>query len=178
MEGLDVNDSAFEAWGFRQYFSPAHVALDPQFPYVSASLKDRLAVIDLLAQMGADFNSIPSEGLYQNPPLTAGTTHTTRVPDYQQLQARAILHGADPELKGSSFFGISLDSEKNSYFLAFLRLHAKDMKREGISTTPVESVQNILAKDPEDKVLERMKELRSVSKTMSSSSKAESSSSE
>ena len=79
----NVNDDIFTAWGYRQPYYPAHVALDPQFPTEVSGvwLGHRLRIIDLLGEKGADFNKLPPAitlGVYQNPPLPLWERSTRR----------------------------------------------------------------------------------------------------
>ena len=101
----DVNDPMLTAWGYRQPYWPAHMAVDQAVVRSSISLEDRLAIIDLLGQKGADFNIMPGDfeiGIYNNPPLIAGTCGLHIIDDTFKLLARAVLYGADPMVQGSS----------------------------------------------------------------------------
>ena len=104
----DVNSDLFATWGYRQPFSLAHHGLDPEHPMYNeqATLEDRLAVLDLLAAKGADFNAMFKESLYDNPPLAAGDPRGwggAHEVGQDALRARALLHGANPLLGGTSY---------------------------------------------------------------------------
>ncbi|AIL13613.1 hypothetical protein IM40_09180 [Candidatus Paracaedimonas acanthamoebae] len=118
----DVNDLALTAWGFRQLYTLAHMALDPSFPKSSqpVPLEIRLAIVDTLFKKWANFNAIVKPNIYANPPLTAGKTHLACFDEVYSLQARALLYGADPTLKGTSFYGIDLGSEWNKFLMETL----------------------------------------------------------
>lgn len=102
----DVN--AFVSWGYRQKYSLAHVALDPRHPKIfPLPLETRIAFIDALGERKADFNIIFKDyALYQNPPLSAGTPSGRALKEHETLRLRGMLYGANPELGGSSFYGI------------------------------------------------------------------------
>lgn len=101
----DVNDPRLSAWGYRQPYFPTHMILAPPM-LTSVCLKDRLTIVDLLGQKGADFNIRPGHFgtcLYDNPPLIVPMLTSTHAnPDVEKLMARALLYGADPSVKGSS----------------------------------------------------------------------------
>ncbi len=114
----DVNSDHCLAWGYRQPYTLAHMALDPQYPLAKAfvSKEDRLAIVDALAQKKADFNRIARTHDYRNPPLAAGEPSGRELREISSfLRARALLHGADPELGGSSFFGVTLKYAHSPY---------------------------------------------------------------
>ncbi|OJX11694.1 MAG: hypothetical protein BGO77_07165 [Caedibacter sp. 37-49] len=114
----DVNSDHCLAWGYRQPYTLAHMALDPQYPLAKAfvSKEDRLAIVDALAQKKADFNLIAKTHDYRNPPLAAGEASGRELREISSfLRARALLHGADPELCGSSFFGVILKYKFSPY---------------------------------------------------------------
>lgn len=104
----DVKDVSLCTWGYRQPYTLAHMALDPQdtthVDKSKGSLTDRLRILDLLGSKGADFNQrVPpkSVGVYENPPLVAaGLNYVLSYTD--ELRARALLYGADPVVNGSS----------------------------------------------------------------------------
>lgn len=104
----NVNEEGLTAWGYRQPYTLAHMALDPRFPLSqNVRLKDRLEIIDTLAERGADFNAIIWTDHYNNPPLAAGDPSGHPLNIYHHLRARALLYGADPKVKGSSFQGLT-----------------------------------------------------------------------
>ena len=109
----DINADELTSWGYRQPYYPAHFALHPEYPSSSTPNSGaQLEIIDLLAEKGADFNTIfPHReiGVYLNPPLSAGgSSGSVKYEDKNRLQARALLYGANPELRGSSFCGVEL----------------------------------------------------------------------
>ncbi len=114
----DVNSDHCLAWGYRQPYTLAHMALDPQYPLAKAfvSKEDRLAIVDALAQKKADFNYIVRTHDYKNPPLSAGEPSGRELREISTfLRARALLFGADPELGGSSFSGVRLKYTYSTY---------------------------------------------------------------
>ena len=118
----DVNSEDLYVWGYRQKYNLAHVALDPLSMFRSdvADLGSHLAIIDMLARKGADFNWIPKGG-YENPPLSAGEPRGSSSKYINDLRARALLYGADPCLGGSSFYG--LEKYEHVYELALDQLY-------------------------------------------------------
>ncbi len=121
----DVNAEELYVWGFRQPYNMAHLVLDPQFPPNKNSNSDLAAlleIIDLLAKMGANLNFIKTDCLYENPPLSAGHPSGRQISIASDLQARAILYGADPQLEGSSFHGLRLDAGSEIIRKAFSQL--------------------------------------------------------
>jgi hypothetical protein len=137
----DVNDKALVVWGYRQIYTLAHVALDPRYPEVSRNvpLEDRLEIIDELARKGANFNKIIKWGGYKNPPLAAGepsSSHLKNVIDH--VRARALLYGADPNIKGSCFWGINLKKELD--LLSLTISYYIEKENVGASLNPKEEV--------------------------------------
>lgn len=120
----DINDSKYWVWGYRQFYTMAHLTLDPQYPVLSEdiSLEARLRIIDLFVQKGINFDIIPTCDYYQNPALAGGTPrgYTISAPFFKedgnvvykdiqdQLRVRALLAGANPTLEGTSFSGLSI----------------------------------------------------------------------
>lgn len=103
----DVNDPSLTGWGYRQPYTLAHMALDPQYPKAAGdiSLSTRLAIIDMLGEKRADFNAIiraDLEGVYENPPLLVGDLSGRPFKFMSELRARALLYGGDPKIIGSS----------------------------------------------------------------------------
>lgn len=116
----DVNDPRLYAWGYRQPYNAAHMALDPVFPedQPPSKLSDKLIIIDALGERGVNFNFVPAFlriNTYHNPPLAAGQPAGRFGGDVNFLRARALLYGADPSVSGSSFHPIDLtrDWEKS-----------------------------------------------------------------
>ncbi|MBX9620460.1 MAG: hypothetical protein K2X28_00255 [Alphaproteobacteria bacterium] len=137
----DPNDKALAVWGWRQIYTLAHVALDPQFPEVSRNvpLEARLEIIDALAEKGANFNKIIKWGGYKNPPLAGGepsSWHLKNVIDH--LRARALLYGADPSLGGSCFYRINLKEEFN--LLSLTISYYIEKEKVGANLSPTEEV--------------------------------------
>ncbi|MBY0273260.1 MAG: hypothetical protein K2X02_07670 [Alphaproteobacteria bacterium] len=137
----DVNDKALVVWGYRQIYTLAHVALDPRYSVVSQNvpLENRLEIIDKLAKKGADFNKIIKWGGYKNPPLAAGDSSSFHLEDvFDPLRARALLHGANPSLRGSCFGGINLKEELN--LLSLTISYYIEKEKESASLNPTEEV--------------------------------------
>lgn len=109
----DVNDPLLTAWGFRQPYFLSHMVLDPRDPNSpKVSLNRRMEIIDILGEKGADFNIRPgfsSTGVYDNPPLIVVGLDGSDVGELGNLQARALLYGADPIVKGSSASLVCID---------------------------------------------------------------------
>ena len=127
----NVNAPELITWGYRQPYFLSHLALDPSYPYAPASLEKRLAIIDALAQKGADFNANFQHGLigvYNNPPLAAGWGRGHQLPDVPHLRARALAYGADPMQGGSSFDPISFQDDPKLLELA--ACHAREIRGE------------------------------------------------
>ena len=115
----DVNDPILAVWGYRQPYTLAHLALDPRFPYFlgdNVPLKNQLEIIDALGERGANFNAILKNSKldpYTNPPLAAGgPSGYADLKLMPHLQARALLYGADPAVKGSCFHGVDLTRDE------------------------------------------------------------------
>jgi len=137
----DANDKALAVWGYRQIYTLAHVALDPQFPEVSRNvpIEARLEIIDALAEKEANFNKVIKWGGYKNPPLAAGYPSGFQLKDvFDHVRAQALLYGADPSLKGSCFYGINLKEEPNLLSLT-LRYYIEKMKA-GANLNPTKEV--------------------------------------
>ena len=112
----DINAPELLVWGFRQPYNMAHVALDYAFPYTgNADMATRIKIIELLGVERANFNYVhfnPEFRNYWNPPLASMYIgefprlihHSNLV----KLHAAAMLQGADPNQKGSSFKGVDL----------------------------------------------------------------------
>lgn len=120
----DVNDVSLLTSGYKQFFSLAHVVLLPEFTYKAnindLYIKNLLNIIDELGRAGIDFNFIPQGDHYRNPPLTMGSLWTHSKFSYKQktmLEARVMLYGANPRLKGSQFNGLNLDKMDEIYDL-------------------------------------------------------------
>ncbi len=105
----DLQDDHLTAWGYRQPYSPAHMAVNPVFPYKhTVPLENRLRIIDLLAENRCDFNvgvsnkhnGVYQIGVYTNQPLWAAGNCDWCVPQniLPQLRARAMIYGADPKM--------------------------------------------------------------------------------
>lgn len=115
----DINNPKLYAWGYRQPYSPAHMAMHPEGS-MRISVVAQLSMISLIGQAGADFNYRPSNSLYSNPPLTAGLLYgDSTINEIEQRQAYGLLYGANPKLKGTSFAGINLQRNKKVFELAF-----------------------------------------------------------
>jgi len=150
----DVNSWELMGWGYRQPYSLAHMALDPQYPRMrhNVPLEDRLAIVDDLGERGADFNNTGSHalmGIYNNPPLAAGTLSghlswkevcNVATP----LRARALLYGAIPDTRGSCFGGVHLDREPKLVDLALK--YFMERTRAGGKLRPVPAVKAVLKK--------------------------------
>ncbi|MDI9638709.1 hypothetical protein QM565_23605 [Geitlerinema splendidum] len=137
----DPNDKALVVWGYRQIYTLAHLALDPQYPVVSQNvpLENRLEIIDELAQKGANFNKIIKWGGYKNPPLAAGYISSFHLKNiFDHVRARALLYGADPSLEGSCFGGINLKKELN--LLSLIISYYIEKEKVGASLNPTEEV--------------------------------------
>ncbi len=114
----DVNSDHCLAWGYRQPYTLAHMALDPQYPWAKTpvSLEDRLMIIDILAQKNADFNRIEIASTQYKPPLIAGDSSSHEVQKIRIfLRARAILFGADPYLIEPTSHEVMLKYPDSSY---------------------------------------------------------------
>ena len=100
--------------GYRQNYSPIHVALDPYcslgIPYEPEKFKIVEEIIDMLLDAGANPNWRSGE-LYDYPALNAGSQSghwwaRAQKDDLAMLQAKLILKGASPgriEEKSSKF---------------------------------------------------------------------------
>lgn len=108
----NVNDTRLCAWGYRQPYTVGHMLLDPNFPKIDVPIQQRLAMVDLLASRNVDFNMVFGGHYYTNPALAAGCPSGRPVRNYEMLQARALLYGADPTFIGSSFTLVSLREYK------------------------------------------------------------------
>lgn len=146
----NVNDTRLTAWGHCQPYTLAHMALHPHYPKASqpVPLEDKLAIIDLLGKKGANFNAILKpdqadvyEGVYLNPPLAAGSLAGVNTTETYPLQARALLYGADPNLHGSSFAGVSLKwstFDRNNLIRQCLKQYLEKVSQgEMISPLPI-----------------------------------------
>ncbi len=123
----DMNSESLFVWGYRQIYNIAHVVLDPiAYRHDTVALSTRLVIVDLVARKGADFNwkhPYMDVDIYENPPLSAGEPRGCHSQHINDLRARALLWGADPCLKGSSFGG--LETDKNVYALALDQFNAR-----------------------------------------------------
>lgn len=131
LEPVDnINDLKHTSWGYRQPVHPMGQAIDPEHPVFNPHVprEDRLEIIDLLAAKGADFNAMLPESLYDNPAIAAGEPRGwgggMRV-GQDVLRVRALLYGADPTLKGTSYHPsiIRRDLRKNDFIA---ELHAQE----------------------------------------------------
>jgi hypothetical protein len=141
----DPNAPELATWGYRQPYTLAHLALDPRYPLAPAQigLKDRLMIVDAIAEKGANFNAIlypnPNRWIhtYRNPPLAAGESHYHQLNIINHVRARALLYGADPSFGGSSFHGVKDDLEHLAE-LAFP--YFIERTKAGATLTPVPAV--------------------------------------
>lgn len=136
----DVNSDLFATWGYRQPFSLAHHGLDPAHPLYNAlaTLQDRLAVLDLLAAKGADFNAMFKNSLYDNPPLAAGDPRGwggAHDAGQDALRARALLHGANPLLGGTSYAARGSQYKLKGPLVGTLFAQDKALSLEGVART-------------------------------------------
>lgn len=141
----NVNAPELTSWGYRQPYFLTHMSLDPQYPRAAriVPLKDRLSMVDLLGDAGADFNLVCHPQVYTNPPLAAGESSGRPLDIMCQLRARALLYGADPKIKGSSFSGLRIDSwDKNVVDLALD--YYIERAKAGAILRPVKEVMNSL----------------------------------
>lgn len=106
-----LTDPSHFVKGYRQKYSWLHLALDPhghlgneKFRDELLNIKNRLEVIELLANKGADPNWRGND-LYSNPPIAAGrpSGHFYDVEITKQLRIKLLSCGADPSIGGSSF---------------------------------------------------------------------------
>ncbi len=146
----NVNDLELTAWGYRQPYTLAHIALDPQYPAPShVPLENRLKIIDALGEKGADFNRLLSlvEGAcpYSNPPLAAGWPSGGPVKKHKALRARALLYGAIPSQKGTSFHGIKL--EEDPKLLKLTLDYFIERTKAGVTLRPIPEVMELLKKE-------------------------------
>ncbi len=155
----DINADELTCWGYRQPYTLAHLALDPQYPSRSdASLSDRLEIIDLIAEKGADFDRIIGHGylgIYENPPLAAGCPSGHELKDYECFRARALLYGADPSLWGSSHQPVKLESKK---FINLIFDYSVDVLSKNRKINPHPSVKTVLERVRDEKI-EMLKKL-------------------
>ena len=137
LEPVDnINDLKHTSWSYRQPVHPLGQALDPEHPVYNpfVPLEDRLEIIDLLAAKGANFNAMLPESLYNNPAIAAGEPRGwgggMRV-GQDALRVRALLYGADPTLKGTSYNPSILthDLRKND-FVAELHTQEKHLMQK------------------------------------------------
>ncbi|MBB71732.1 MAG: hypothetical protein CMF50_04985 [Legionellales bacterium] len=128
----DINSKDITVWGYREAFSPLHIALNPTINRTASLLEiddayvSRLAtIIRLLIDKGIE-PDIRFKGHYNNQPMAGGTG---RGHDYldarllNQLRAELLLGGADPTLKGTYFF-FREDDREASTKIAFNRFIA------------------------------------------------------
>lgn len=114
----DINNPKLYAWGFKQPYFPAHMAMHPEGS-VRISMVAQLNMIRLIGQAGADFNYRPPF-ICSNPPLAAGLfSGDSNMDLVYQRQAYGLLCGAKPKLKGTVFAGIDLQRNKKVFELAF-----------------------------------------------------------
>lgn len=136
----DVNNHTLATWGYRQPYTLAHLALDPQYPKAKNDipLETRLAIIDVLGEKKANFNQIILCNDYQNPPLAAGDPSGRPFNDYKKFRARALLYGADPTIVGSSFWPLKL--EREDYLLKYTLEYYIERRWAGAILTPTDLV--------------------------------------
>ena len=139
-------------WGYRQPYNMAHLALDPSYPSI-AGIADtaRLEIIDLLSHKHINWNYIyPANqlGVYENPPLSAGEPSGRCSGNRAQLRASAILRGADPYKKGSSFGGLYL-SENSEVIKSSLDQY---LETKGTGMKPTEEVRKLLRAEREARI--------------------------
>jgi hypothetical protein len=103
----DINGEKLDVFGYRQPYTVAHVAMHPNyilsnhisetFDPAGASLHDRLKIIHLLGQKGADFNIIRENNGYKYHPLQLGSHSGTCILNdvADGFRARGLLYGAD-----------------------------------------------------------------------------------
>ena len=160
----DVNAPLLTAWGYRQPYTVAHMALDPRFPESTSKvpLINRLQILDLLGEAGANFNiNLVSRyvGVYMNPPLVAAGLNS-RHAYTDPLRARALLYGADPVVKGSSGSLVCINPTSECPLDTFLseahrlcEIAFKDfytLSAKGIRLTLAESVKDIFKPSAEE----------------------------
>lgn len=144
----DINDIRLVSWGYRQPYSVAHQVLDPTvFFDADVPHEHKIALIDLVAAKGADFNHSfphPYVGIYNNPPLAAGDLRGGTYDRFQELRALGMLYGGEHILKGSSYAGTHMLSEYNRDTKQALLDHFIIRKKAGIHMRPTKAVMAIL----------------------------------
>lgn len=166
----DVNSRQLTGWGYRQPYTLAHMALDPQHPMAlgDVSLDNRLMVIDILAEHEVNFNDVVGHnlvGIYHNPPLAAGKESGRALSIFNQLRARALLYGADPIRGGSCFRGIRLDHE--SELLEFTLNYYIERIKAGARLNPTPAVKTELEKTARKKNIDLILLLQNINKVRS-----------
>ncbi|MDP4725164.1 MAG: hypothetical protein NWS47_02605 [Alphaproteobacteria bacterium] len=125
----DINSEDLDVRGWRQDYTMAHLAIRPHFPQFDVCVEQRLRIIDLLANKGANFNLVrpsPSVGTYTWHPLydhPVFSNYLKKHEDIVLLQSRALLYGGDP-LKGQlDFADLEFDSKRyNDYYSKIYRI--------------------------------------------------------
>lgn len=168
------NDSTLWVQGYRQPYNLVSLSADPEMYFQKPqTLQDRLKIIDLLATTTADFNFVPENSIYTNPPLLAATAlHGRRCSifkeeDYhscqESVQARLMLYGADPKIDGSTSRGVANSYEFNLLMdTTFQQL--MDTKLNDIRPTPY--VKGLLLKMIEKESKELEKESKELDKLL------------
>jgi hypothetical protein len=100
----DINDEKLFVWGYREWYTMAHLALDPQHPSLndSVTLETRREILRMLRDKGVNFNLIKG-GLYANPAIACGRGSGQELDCADSLRCDALLYGADPHVRGSYY---------------------------------------------------------------------------
>ena len=162
----DINDKETLSWGYRQPYNLFHLALDPksnlnesavydEFEKTknSLTLKKLLKIVDLIGQKNHGNTAFVNATLhpstthyrnYTNPPLAAGEPSGQYYAYQNALRARGMLYGADPLVKGSSFYGLNV--EKSTALKEYLFQYYIELTKKGIFLYPTQHVKDVIEK--------------------------------
>lgn len=147
-----INDPNHFVWGYRQLYSYAHLAIDPEnhFYFFNGLTSDEITLIrtvfiQTLAKQGHDFN-YHGDGDYQYLPLEggvlSGNKYNMTIDEYQkiksELRKQLVLYGADPFLgyQLSASFSKNAVIDTVSAAISLYILHQLNKKTESLYLHP------------------------------------------
>lgn len=150
---VDLNSPDMWVRGYREAYTPLHVAMDPSFPDLvtgrNAYLPIRKDIIDILIKNGARIDGRAKGFNYCNPALAAGDGHSWSPLSHEaaaELRAHLLLWGADPFEAGSYYryaseeYGIPQNKRKllrrGVYYIAADKEKCLELKERAGSLNP------------------------------------------
>jgi hypothetical protein len=126
----DINAEELWAWGYRQFFTLAHIALDPNlYGCENLDYANRFEILKLLSDKTLDFNITPITEIYKYPALMAGDLqgHVNRN-QMLTMQSLGLLFGCNPANKKAEF---DIEKLKDTNSIVFKTMIEFGLKKNG-----------------------------------------------